>query len=497
MIPATAQSSVTYPEQQAAAAGLSQPGSQWFGQVGQAEVRLSGHSMDSLSGGAELLLPFVDQPQELLFTQWGLHRNQRTTTLNAGIGYRWFDASQGYWGTNLFYDRQFHSAYHRWGIGIEQCYRHCRIALNSYFPIQALFTISDKATAYASPAFGIDLRCQYQIPTLPHWRVNLQAERYWGDIIVSKGKTVENHSAMTLGVDYTPIPLITAGYGFRYDNTQKKSHQLHLQLNYRFGVPSSQQLNPQQVAANRPLNLERLALVQRNPQIVLRQIAVIKLELPSQLVGAPRTTHIIRFKLTTPHPQDRWRWTYSTSEFFVDSRIEIVSDNEIAITLPSFPGHYTVRLMATNQRGVSVTSNPMSIHVKGGYTGSAHANTDRTWSPDLHWKETSKPDQRMRNIFQSQEEIEELEKACACFNLPCSPETVKNKRVYIVKYRKLALKYHPDKIVQEAEKKFKDQEKFKTREEFQAAEECKAAEEFKAVSNAYSVLNKATEDYNK
>lgn len=461
MIPATAQSSVTYPEQQAAAAGLSQPSSQWFGQVGQAEVRLSGHSMDSLSGGAELLLPFMDQPQELLFTQWGLHRNQRTTTLNAGIGYRWFDESQGYWGTNLFYDRQFHSAYHRWGIGIEQCYRHCRIALNSYFPIQAPFTISDKATAYASPAFGIDLRCQYQIPTLPHWRVNLRAERYWGDIIVSKGKTVENHSAMTLGVDYTPIPLITAGYSFRYDNAQKKSHQLHLQLNYRFGVPSSQQLNPQQVAANQPLNLERLALVQRNPQIVLKQTllkqkpnAVLELELPSQLVGAPRTTHIIRFKLTTPHPQDQWRWTYSTSEFFVDGRIALVSDNEIAITLPSFPGHYTVQLMATNQRGVSVTSNPMSIY-------------SDTWS------QNSKPDQRMRNIFRSQEEIEKLEKACAYFNLPCSPETVKNSEVYTQLYRKLARKYHPDKCGETS------------------------TETMTVLNCTNDILNKATEDYNK
>lgn len=195
-------------------------------------------------------------------------------------------------------------------------------------------------------------------------------------------------------------------------------------------------------------------MVQRNPQIVLRQIAAIEFELPSQLVVKPRTTHIIGFKLTTPHPQDEWRFTVSDNLLRYGGSLYLAGKNKIVITLPIIPGSYTVRLSATNQRGVSVTSNPMSIY-------------SDTWS------QNSKPDQRMRNIFQSQEEIEELEKACACFNLPCSPETVKNRGVYHVEYRKLALKYHPDKHLE------------------------KSGEKFKAVMEANAVLNKATEDYNK
>lgn len=481
MAPATARISVTDPEQQAAAAArLSQPSSQWSDQLGQAAIRCSGHSIDSLSGEAGLLLPLplslMEQPQELIFTQWGVHRKQQTTTLNAGIGYRWFDKSQGYWGTNLFYDRQFHSAYSRWGIGIEQYYRNSRIVLNSYFPIQPQLTTLNKTTAYAAPALGIDLRCQYQIPTLPHWRVNLQAERYWGDIIVSKGKTVENHTAMTLGLDYTPIPLITAGYGFRYDNAQQKSHQLHLQLNYRFGVPASQQLNPQQVA-NQLLNPECLALVQRNPQIVLKQIvpkqivpkqdllnqkpkALMELELPSQIVGAPGTIQTISFKLTTPHPHDQWRFTVVTSIFDIfhhGGDLYLEGENKIVVMLPTLLGRYPVRLTATNQRGVSVTSNIMVIHVKydqpGSYhknyandnqNGSSHKNVNSKGSSELLWKKTSKPDQRMKYIANSQEKIEALENACAYINLPCSPETLKD-ATYKEPFRKLLMVYHEDK----------------------------------------------------
>lgn len=74
MTAATAQTSGTCPVQRDAAARLSQPSSQWFEQSAQAEIRASSHSIDSLSGGADRLLPFEDQLQELLFTQWELHR---------------------------------------------------------------------------------------------------------------------------------------------------------------------------------------------------------------------------------------------------------------------------------------------------------------------------------------------------------------------------------------------------------------------------------------
>lgn len=469
MTPATAQASDIYPEQRDAAAHLSPPSNQGFEPSAQAEIRVSGHSIDSFSGGADLLLPFVDEPQDLLFTQWGLHRKQQATTLNAGIGYRWFPESQEYWGTNLFYDRQFPNAYHRWGLGIEQCNRNSKITLNSYFPNRARSISLDKSTTEAAPAFGLDLRYQYQIPTLPHWRVNLQTERYWGNIIVSKGETVENHATMTLGVDYTPIPLVTVGYGFCYDNSRQKAHQLHLQLNCRFGVPLSQQLNPQQVAANGLLNLDRLALVQRNHQIILKKSepkksepkksnlkqqsnAVHKLKLPTRWVGAPSTRHIIRFELMTPSPHDQWKFASSGSIVAAGGKVVLAGEDSIAVTLPRSPGLYTFRLHATNQQGASVTSNLMSIHVTDEPKRSPRFDPPEppkrpqaaTWKATSNWKATSKPDQRMKNIFTSSEEIAGLENACAVLGIPCSPASL-SKTIYKKTFAARALASHSDK----------------------------------------------------
>lgn len=263
---------------------------------------------------------------------------------------------------------------------------------------------------------------------------------------------------MTLGVDYTPIPLVTVGYGFCYDNSRQKAHQLHLHLNCRFGVPLSQQLNPQQVAANGLLNLDRLALVQRNHQIILKKSepkksnlkqqsnAVHKLKLPTRWVGAPSTRHIIRFELMTPSPHDQWKFASSGSIVAAGGKVVLAGEDSIAVTLPRSPGLYTFWLHATNQQGASVTSNLMLIHVTDEPKRSPRF--DQPEPPKrpqaATWKATSKPDQRMKNIFTSSEDITTLENAFQELGLPCCPKSL-IEEIHTKAYRKKALKNHPDK----------------------------------------------------
>jgi adhesin/invasin len=122
----------------------------------------------------------------------------------------------------------------------------------------------------------------------PHWRFKLIGERYFGRTLSERDKTrCHNQSIVTTGVDFTPVPLITAGYGYRLGSGKQKTHQLQLALTYRLGIPLMQQLDTHQVAAVHSLAGNRLALVQRNNQIVLQQQPnnEIQLELPSTLQG--------------------------------------------------------------------------------------------------------------------------------------------------------------------------------------------------------------------
>ncbi|MFT8258809.1 MAG: inverse autotransporter beta domain-containing protein, partial [Candidatus Symbiodolus clandestinus] len=112
---------------------------------------------------------------------------------------------------------------------------------------------------------------QYRLPQHPQLRLNLTGDRYLGEI-VHNDSIVHNRSAITVGFDYTPIPFITAGYGFNLDNTQNKAHQLQLILTYRLGVPLAEQFEPQQVHIARSSLSNWLNLVQRNHQITLEQL---------------------------------------------------------------------------------------------------------------------------------------------------------------------------------------------------------------------------------
>ncbi|MEW9809260.1 MAG: inverse autotransporter beta domain-containing protein [Candidatus Symbiodolus clandestinus] len=255
-----------------AAATLGQLGSQWLNQSGHSEINLTGNTSKTLQGGGALLFPLLSGQQQLLFAQIGGHFGKTGNLLNTGIGQRWF-TDQGHWGYNLFHDYHFNNHHQRLSLGLEWQHNNLSIALNGYQPLTDKRLIADtpESKTFERTARGFDLRCQYRLPQHPQLRLNLTGDRYLGEI-VHNDSIVHNRSAVTVGFDYTPIPLITAGYGFNLDNAQNKAHQLQLTLTYRLGVPLAEQFEPQQVHIARSSLSNRLDLVQRNQQIVLEQL---------------------------------------------------------------------------------------------------------------------------------------------------------------------------------------------------------------------------------
>ena len=76
---------------------LNQQVNDWLNQVGHARIQFGSNK----TGDADVLVPLVDNPNSLLFTQVGLRANEERTTTNLGLGYRQYE--DGWmWGVNSF-----------------------------------------------------------------------------------------------------------------------------------------------------------------------------------------------------------------------------------------------------------------------------------------------------------------------------------------------------------------------------------------------------------
>lgn len=345
---------------------FAQKSQQWLNQWGEAEIALQGSRSDRLQGRVGVLLPLQQSSQQLLFTQGGWYRDQEGTLLSLGIGQRWFYSAPSYWGYNLFYDHRRHGQHQRLGLGIEQHHSSLSWNLNSYLPLSPRRLVANRAD-WVRPARGLDLRLQYQPPQQPHWQVNLTTERYFGTIDSARDHTLQrNPTAVTLGVAYTPLPLVTAGYGFKVGSGRQRTHQLQLTLHYHLGVALAHQLDPQQVAAAHSLDRNRLALVQRNFRMVLQQQPNDEIQLAlqpgriCQPVGSPPVT--IALQLHSPRPLEEWQleWRGDLLQHTAHPTIN-AAKNQASLILPSRPGAYRLQLVARNARGVVAYSNELWV----------------------------------------------------------------------------------------------------------------------------------------
>ncbi len=345
---------------------FAQKSQQWLNQWGEAEIALQGSRSDRLQGSVGVLLPLQQSSQQLLFTQGGWQRDPEGTLLSLGIGQRWFYSAPSYWGYNLFYDYRRHGQHQRLGLGVEQRHSSLSWNLNGYLPLSPRRLVANRAD-WVRPARGLDLRLQYQPPQQPHWQVNLTTERYFGTIDSARDHTLQrNPTAVTLGVAYTPLPLVTAGYGFKVGSGRQRTHQLQLTLHYHLGVPLAHQLDPQQVAAAHSLDRNRLALVQRNFRMVLQQQPNDEIQLAlqpgriCQPVGSPPVT--IALQLHSPRPLEEWQleWRGDLLQHTAHPTIN-AAKNQASLILPHHPGTYRLQLVARNARGVVAYSNELWV----------------------------------------------------------------------------------------------------------------------------------------
>jgi adhesin/invasin len=349
---------------------------QWLNQFGTAKVSIATDEHFSLQNSElDLLLPLYDQKENLLFTQLGGRRTDDRTIINSGIGYRHlFD--DWMWGANVFYDQQVSGNRHqRIGFGAELGWDYLKLSANNYLRLsgwKGSSTINDYDERVAN---GFDIRATGYLPAMPQLGANIMYEQYFGNNVGLFGNDKDdlqnNPYAVTFGLNYTPVPLVTFGVNQKFGKSDKNDTQLNLTLNWAPGVSIEKQLDPSEVGLRRSLKGSRLDLVDRNNDIVLeyRKQELITLALPPLAEGNELSQQSLTAKVKSKYSLDRIEWQASS---FLSAGGKITTGNspeQFILTLPAWKASgansYTLQATAWDKKGNASGTSQMEVNVNG------------------------------------------------------------------------------------------------------------------------------------
>ncbi|OUF04852.1 hypothetical protein AZ021_004517, partial [Enterobacter ludwigii] len=285
---------------------------QWLSHFGTARVQLDADKNFSLKNSQfDLLMPLYDQDNEMVFSQGSLHRTDSRSQANLGAGWRHFTPTYML-GGNMFGDYDLSRDHARMGVGVEYWRDFLRLSINSYMRLTGWKDSPDLADYQEQPANGWDVRAQAWVPSLPQLGGKLTYEQYYGKEVALFGvdSRQRNPHAITAGINYTPVPLITLGAEQRQGQSGKSDARLTIGMNYQPGVPWRTQLDPTAVAAIRSLTGSRYDLVERNNNIVLeyRKKEVIRLHTAELVMGHPGEQKSLGVSVTSTYGLSRIDW---------------------------------------------------------------------------------------------------------------------------------------------------------------------------------------------
>ncbi len=328
----------------------------WLQQFGTARLELGvDHHFKPQTGALDLLLPISQSENRLLFTQNGIRNKEGQFTGNVGIGQRHFTDSWLF-GYNAFYDHNFSRGHKRLGVGAEIWRDYLKLAGNGYYRLSNWRNSVDVEDYDARPANGFDLRAEAWLPAYPALGGRLMYEKYYGREVAlfSKASRQSNPAAITAGVSYTPVSLVSFTVDHKKSGTQQES-LFGVQLNYQLGQSLSSQLDTDAMRLNRTLAANRLALVERNNHIVLeyRKQEVIQLGLPAEIAGRSGKTVALTYKVISKYGLDHIQW-HDAELVAAGGRIIDAGNHQYQLVLPRFiagaKNSYSLRGVALDKR---------------------------------------------------------------------------------------------------------------------------------------------------
>ncbi|EMV8528224.1 inverse autotransporter beta domain-containing protein, partial [Salmonella enterica] len=342
-----------------AAGAASSSVQQWLSQFGTARIQLDADDNFSLKNSQlDMLVPLWERKDKLVFTQGSIHRTDERMQSNLGLGMRYF-GSDYMIGGNTFLDYDLSRSHARSGLGVEYGRDYLKLAANGYLRLTGWKDSDDVEDYEERPANGWDIRAEGWLPAIPQLGGKLTYEQYYGDEVALFGKDnrQQDPHAITVGLNYTPVPLLTLRAEQRQGQDGKSDTRFGLEMNYQLGVPWVHQIDPESVAALRSLDGARYALVERNNNIVLeyRKKEVIHLKTADLITGYAGEQRSLGVSVESKHGVRQIDWS-APALLAAGGRI-VGSGMDYSVVLPAYQygdaavNTYMVTATAVDQKG--------------------------------------------------------------------------------------------------------------------------------------------------
>ncbi|PTT45932.1 inverse autotransporter beta domain-containing protein [Aeromonas sp. HMWF016] len=245
------------------------------------------YTIDQFSGDA--LIPLQKTSESISYVQVGLRKgSQERSFFNIGSGKR-FLYEDYLLGINAFVDYDYSREHARASLGAEYFSDFITISSNGYLPLTGWKSSPDVIDYLEKPSYGVDVRVDGYLPWNPHIGVKAIGEYYSGnevDILLNGSRT-KNPYAITIGANYTPIPLFTLSVNHTEAKDNQNTTNVEAKFNWYIGSSWTDMIEPKNVGGMRTLDNLAMGLVNRNNQIVLKykkDESVLQVSLPESVM---------------------------------------------------------------------------------------------------------------------------------------------------------------------------------------------------------------------
>jgi hypothetical protein len=344
----------------------------WLSPWGNASVNMLIDADGNFNGSSgSWFIPWSDNNRYLSWSQLGLTQQTDGLVSNAGVGQRWI---AGNWlvGYNTFYDNLLDENLQRAGLGAEAWGENLRLSANYYQPFASWRERSD--VQEQRMARGYDVTAKAWLPWFHHLNTSVSFEQYFGDNVdlFNSGTGYHNPMAVNLGLNYTPVPLVTLTAAHKQGESGVSQNNLGLKLNYRFGVPLVKQLSAGEVAATRSLRGSRYDSPERDnlPVMEFRQRKTLSayLATPPWDLKAGETV-MLKLQIRSTHGIRQLHWQGDTQALSLTSPANRTSGDGWSVIIPAWDdrdgasNRWRLSVVAEDEDGQRVSSNEITLTV--------------------------------------------------------------------------------------------------------------------------------------
>jgi hypothetical protein len=328
---------------------------------------------DFTGSSGQLFSPLYDVDGLLTYSQVGYLQKANGSQGNFGLGQRWV---VGDWllGYNSVLDSDFQNQRNRGSIGAEAWGDYLRLSANYYHPLSSFAPQANNAVFLGRPARGYDITTQGYLPFYHQLGASLSFEQYRGTSVdlLGNGNKQTDPSAMQVGLNYTPVPLVTVKALHKLDNVGETQDKVELAMTYRLGVPLIKQISPYYVEQAKSLRGSRYDSIERNnvPVLEFRESKTLQVFLatPSWSLNAGETLPLV-LEIKAANKITAVSWQGDTQAVSLTPPANINDPQGWTLTVPEWdetPGasnHYQLSVTLEDEKQQKATSNWITLQV--------------------------------------------------------------------------------------------------------------------------------------